>query len=248
MGFKLVEVVYRLDKNATTASEQAVLLALAFRANDKTLLCYPKQDTLAEMTHLHRATVSQCLNTLREKGLIDWKSGGLRNRRGKQGRPLANDYRLNLTAGGKKGVAEGAHSVAQDDTAVLPTATPTEKQQPLQKEDTSPIPNRSVSDSVSDFDKALRSMGIEGVGSRMKEQARHEASPVVMALNACRVTPGTPEYRDNCRTFSSVMIKIGQERAMEVVRTFASELRQGEMENVRNLAALLMSRLQQCLP
>ena len=123
MGFKLVEAVYRLDKNATTASEQAVLLALAFRANDKTLLCYPKQDTLAEMTHLHRATVSQCLNTLREKGLIDWKSGGLRNRRGKQGRPLANDYRLNLTAGGKKGVAEGAHSVAQDDTAVSPTTT-----------------------------------------------------------------------------------------------------------------------------
>ena len=57
--------------------------------------------------------------------------------------------------GGKKGLAEGAHSVAQDDTAVSPTATPTEKQQPLQKEDTSPIPNRSVSDSVSDFDKAF---------------------------------------------------------------------------------------------
>ena len=90
-------------------------------------------------------------------------------------------------------------------------------------------------------------MGIEGVDSRMKEQARLEASPVVMALNVCELTPGTPKYRDNYRSFTSVMMKVGTERSMEIVRTFASERRQGEMKDVRNLPALLMSRLQNWL-
>ena len=43
----------------------------------------------------------------------------------------------------------------------------------------------------------------------------------------------------------SAMLKLGMERSMESVYTFASELRQGEMEGIRNLPALLMSRLQQ---
>ena len=197
MGYDLAKAVYKLDKDATTATEQAVLLALAFRANDQTLLCYPKQDTLAQMTHLHRATVAQCLNMLRQKGIIDWKSGGLKNKRGTQGRPLANDYRLNLAALGKMAVDKGAQSVVQRDTAVSSSATqqccparhrsvvqgdtavsssttPIERQQPIQKEDTSSISNRSVSNSDSAFDKALRSVGVAGADSSMKEQSRRE--------------------------------------------------------------------------
>ena len=102
MGFKLVERVYNLDKKATSPSEQAVLLALAYRANDRTLFCYPKQETLAEMTHLSRATVVNALNALRRNGFIDWKSGGLANKKGKYGRPLSNDYKLNLPLGKSK--------------------------------------------------------------------------------------------------------------------------------------------------
>jgi DNA-binding Lrp family transcriptional regulator len=102
MGFKLVERVYNLDKKATSPSEQAVLLALAYRANDRTLFCYPKQETLAEMTHLSRATVVNALNALRRNGFIDWKSGGLANKKGKYGRPLSNDYKLNLPPGKSK--------------------------------------------------------------------------------------------------------------------------------------------------
>ena len=102
MGFKLVERVYNLYKKATSPSEQAVLLALAYRANDRTLFCYPKQETLAEMTHLSRATVVNALNALRRNGFIDWKSGGLANKKGKYGRPLSNDYKLNLPLGKSK--------------------------------------------------------------------------------------------------------------------------------------------------
>ena len=118
MGFKLVEAVYSLDKDATTATEQAVLLALAFRANDKTHLCYPKQETIAEMTHLHRVTVSQCLNSLKQKGILDWKSGGLKSKRGKYGQPLANDYTLNLKTAAQKDKINGGSSVVHDYTAV----------------------------------------------------------------------------------------------------------------------------------
>ena len=118
MGFKLVEAVYRLDRDATTPTEQAVLLALAFRANDKTLLCYPKQGTIAEMTHLSRSTVAAALNVLRQKGMLDWKSGGYKNRRGKYGQPLSNDYRLNLVIGGKNGKIKDVDGIVDNDVAV----------------------------------------------------------------------------------------------------------------------------------
>ena len=39
------------------------------------------------------------------------------------------------------------------------------------------------------------------------------------------------------------MLQLGMERSMEIVRAFASELRQGEMDNMRNLPALLKTRL-----
>ncbi len=67
----------------------------------------------------------------------------------------------------------------------------------------------------------------------------------MMALDLCGLSSGTDAYRDNYRAFSSVMVKLGMERSMEVVRMVASEMRAGEMDNVRNLAALLMTRLQQ---
>ena len=119
MGFKLVERVYNLDKDATSPSEQAVLLALAYRANDKTLFCYPKQETLAQMTHLSRATVVNALNALRRNGLIDWKSGGLANKKGKFGKTLSNDYKLNLPDEKSENVhASPKPSVLQEDTPV----------------------------------------------------------------------------------------------------------------------------------
>jgi len=69
----------------------------------------------------------------------------------------------------------------------------------------------------------------------------------MMALHLCGVSSNSDTYRDNYRAFSSVMVKLGLERSMEVVRTFESEMRHGEMENINNLAALLMTRLQQQL-
>ena len=244
MGFKLVEAVYSLDKDATTATEQAVLLALAFRANDKTHLCYPKQETIAEMTHLHRVTVSQCLNSLKQKGILDWKSGGLKSKRGKYGQPLANDYTLNLKTAAQKDKINGGSSVVHGYTAVLPRTTPTE----YTTEDLTPIPNSRKSESG--FQRAMRCLAGELRGGqpevvRRVEPDVREGSPLLMALDVCGISSGSDRYRDNYRAFASEMVKLGAKRSMEIVRTFASEMRQGEMAKVDNPAALLMTRLQQ---
>ena len=66
-----------------------------------------------------------------------------------------------------------------------------------------------------------------------------------MALDVCGISSGSDRYRDNYRAFASEMVKLGAKRSMEIVRTFASEMRQGEMAKVDNPAALLMTRLQQ---
>lgn len=266
MSLKLLEAVYQLDRNDTTATEQAVLVALAYRANDKTLLCFPKQETIAAMTHLHRATVASCLNSLRERGLIEWKSGGLTKKRGKYGQPLANDYTLKIPV--RKGKTannasrESVHTaeamsptatpqcrpgrhcnVAQDDTVMSPRTTPTEIKNKITKE----ISNRKEESPESGFDSALREMcGKGGFGSGSSGRssaASDEHSPLKRALKACGFVPGTREYVDNYRSFASIMIKIGSARSMEAVMMFESEIRYGEHLSVRNLAAVLMARL-----
>ena len=119
MSWSLLEAVYSLPLGATTASEQAILAALAYRANEKTELCFPKQETLAEMTHYNRATVSIILNRLRKKGYITWERGGLKGKHGKDGRPLANDYSFNLELIDKK----AKKKCAKSDAPVLASTT-----------------------------------------------------------------------------------------------------------------------------
>ena len=80
---------------------------------------------------------------------------------------------------------------------------------------------------------------------RRVEQSAHEGSPLLTALEVCGISPSSDSYRDNYRAFASEMLKLGSKHSLEIVRTFASEMRQGEMAKVVNPAALLMTRLQQ---
>lgn len=274
MSFKLLEAVYNLDKNATTATEQAVLAALAYRANDKTRLCFPKQETIAAMTHLSRSTIQLALNSLREHGFIEWKSGGLTKKRGKYGQALANDYRLNIPQKAEKKDSSGAEKVMhsdrqpdmamtdsqtrqcptvghghdrQSDTAVTDSRTPTE----ITTRKTKEISNRNSAGADSDssinlaIDELLEDMAKIG---KTPVQRKEGLSPVRMALRVCGIAPGTPEYNSNIGSFRKVMIKIGAQRALEAVIAFESEVNQGEHKSVRNLAAVLMSRLNQLVP
>ena len=63
-------------------------------------------------------------------------------------------------------------------------------------------------------------------------------SPVMEAMEAAGVTD-----MDNRRAFTSAMMGLESMQCREVIHQFKSELRNGEMKNVRNLAALLMQRL-----
>ena len=75
------------------------------------------------MTHLHRATVVSCLNSLRERGFIEWKSGGLTKKRGKYGQPLANDYTLKIPVGKEKSKVKALHEPVHNSGAMSPTTT-----------------------------------------------------------------------------------------------------------------------------
>jgi hypothetical protein len=274
MSLKLLEDVYKLDKNDTTPTEQAVLVALAYRANDKTRLCFPKQETIAAMTHLSRSTIQLALNSLREHGFIEWKSGGLTKKRGKYGQPLANDYKLNIPRKNEKSGGSGSlkvmHSDRQpditmtdsktlqcptvrhcndrpSDTAMTDSRTPTE----ITTTNTTKISNRKGSGSESRLDSALdemcSSIGRDMGGRRHLPRQDENRSPLLRALKVCGCVRGTQEYVDNYRSFSSVMLKLGVARSMEAVMMFESEMRQGEHTAVRRPAAVLMSRLTRLL-
>ena len=92
----MLQRVYRLGKKLTKPSDQAVLVALAFKLRDDKNLCYPKRETLMQMTHLSKGAVGDALNRLRRNGLLTWVSGGLANKKGKNGKTLSNAYTFTL--------------------------------------------------------------------------------------------------------------------------------------------------------
>ena len=119
MGFKYTHRVYN-DVHDTTATEQQVLALLAHFADDKTGQCFPSIETLARQSHLHRATVMRCLDSLKQKGYLKWISGG----RKKKGRVLSNLYKLTLPKPApKRGEPEleGFWGDADDSHSATPT-------------------------------------------------------------------------------------------------------------------------------
>ena len=109
MGFHLVNAFYHLERPAPTeggksgrsdALTHAVLIYLAFRADDKTLICWPSQGNIAAATHMSRPSVNMALNALCEQGVLKWTEGGVNNKnRTKHGEYLANEYTLVLPEG-----------------------------------------------------------------------------------------------------------------------------------------------------
>ena len=62
----------RIDSLDITPTESLILLALASSVNASNGACHPRQDKLAQKTHLALGTVKEGLSTLRGKGLITW--------------------------------------------------------------------------------------------------------------------------------------------------------------------------------
>ena len=68
MGFN--STIWAYGVRDLTASERAVLVALAHCRNDKTGACFPGQETLVEMTGLSEKTVRRALSSLEGSALI----------------------------------------------------------------------------------------------------------------------------------------------------------------------------------
>ena len=62
----------RIDSLDITPTEALILLALASSVNASSGVCHPRQDKLAQKTHLALGTIKEGLSTLRDKGLITW--------------------------------------------------------------------------------------------------------------------------------------------------------------------------------
>ena len=94
------------------------------------------------------------LNSLRERGFIEWKSGGLTKKRGKYGQPLANDYTLKIPIDKEKCEDKSAGRAVHNSMAMSPRTTPTEITTKNKKE----ISNRNSAgvESDSSIDLAIK--------------------------------------------------------------------------------------------
>ena len=179
--------------------------------------------------------------------------------RGKSGKTLSNDYKLNLPAEKSENVhASPKPSVLQEDTPVSCSEThecPAGGHTSVLQEDTAVSCRRTPTEIYNnnpninnnhDTNSRRPETGFKsGVVGRNDAK---ESSPILKALHLCGLSPNTAEYRDNYRAFLSVMSKLGTSRSMDIIDALASEKRQGELESIKNMPAFVMSRLQEFLP
>ena len=255
------------DVVGTSATEQLVLLALAHAADDKSGECFPSLETLAKRTHLNRSSVRRSLDSLKERGLLKWISGG----RKKNGRVLSNLYKLNLPRKTKKQeedvvfeswdgvdnsqgwVPERDGYPSQRETPHSPAAgplpsqsgTPSYIETSIDHPDGHHQPPEASVEKPGRFDLGLvrRNGTLNGVLEKVDAAAvfarRAEmVGPVQMAMDAA----GTDKVDDR-KTFSLVMIRKDTQDCIEEIYRFESERNAGEMSQIRNLPALLTKRL-----
>ena len=267
MGFRYTDRVYK-DVKGTTPTEQLVLAVLAHIANDKTGACFPSVNTLVERSHLGRSSVMRSIDALRDKGLLKWKTGG----RTKNGRVLSNLYQLTLPKRAKERVKQADVECWEDvdnsarwvpewdgypsqcgtphGTTVGPlpsqSGTPTYIESSIDHPDEHNQPHEASGSNPVRFELgvARRNGMLDDVLEKMDEAARFKKrveteGPVKMAMEAAETTK-----KEDCKTFSLIMIKKNPDDCIEEILRFMSEKKNGEMSKVRNLAACLTSRLQ----
>ena len=265
MGFKYTHRVYN-DVHDTTASEQQVLALLAHFVDDKTGLCFPSIETLARQSHLHRVTVIRCLDSLKKKGYLTWKPGG----RKKRGRVLSNLYKLTLPKPAPKreetevvevweDVDNSQSRVAQRYPHQLHSATPhSSVALPPIVAQCNPIIHRTSIDHPGDHNPpgAVEDMPgrfelgvarrdgtlgdvLEKLASAALVTKSREQKPIAqLAMEAACTT-----NREDGKTFLMTILGKDPNICREVIYRFDSERRAGEFSKIRNLPALLTSRL-----
>lgn len=239
MGFHLADAIYyNLDKELTTMTEQAVLVALAFRASDGDLRCFPKYKTLEQMTHMHHSTVASALNALREKCLLEWEQGGVAN--GDGSFVKSNKYRFMLPEKvmeayrqSMEGDKTGKSRVAQNDTASRP-----ERHVRVAQNDTDESPTATLTEEEHSFENSERTY-LESVSEFLKNEKeidRDAVRAVGYLMQAAEIEEGTDKYKQNYKTFYNLAKELGY----EVTKDMVSEFNRQNHYGVKNLAAKLM--------
>ena len=265
MGFKYTHRVYN-DVCGTSATEQQVLALLAHFADDRTGQCFPSIETLARQSHLHRATVMRTLDSLKEKGLLKWISGG----RKKKGRVLSNLYKLTLPEPAPKReeislaefwdeAGDPPSRVAQRDGYPSHSATPARRTaRPLPVAQCDPIiyltskehpgdhnPPEAGGERPGRFELGVArrdgTLGevLEKVAAAAQETKRCERKSIVQLAMEAACT----SIEDDKKTFARTMIGMNPDDCREVIYQFDSERKAGEFGGIRNLPALLNRRL-----
>jgi hypothetical protein len=212
--------------------------------------------------------VKSALNGLRDKGLIDWQTGGIK-KRGRFGQMLANEYVLNLPVEKVKAEMEKKRKGRQADPA-LATTRPTPRPPDGQRlghqkanalatrwpptininknniEMEPPIPDGNGLN----CDKLLKKMGIEkkkvNVHSLQNEPSQKaKMSPVGKALNACGLKPGTDEYKKYNQDFSREMLWLGESEVTDLLQVFDSDVQQGKLKDCPSLPQEFLRRVKE---
>ena len=265
MGFKYTHRVYN-DVQDTTPTEQQVLALLAHFADDKTGMCFPSIETLARQSHLHRVTVMRSLDSLRQKGLLKWISGG----RKKRGRVLSNLYKLMLPKPAPKREEpalsefwEDVHNspgrVAQRNGYPLHSATPhSSVALPPTVAQCNPIIYRSSKDHPGDHNPpeageempgrfelgvARRDGTLGDVLQKIEDAAQETKRSEQKSIVQLAMEAACTSDIENRKTFSRIMLYRNPDICREVIYRFDSERRAGEFGGIRNLPALLTKRL-----
>lgn len=70
-------------------------------------------------------------------------------------------------------------------------------------------------------------------------------SPVVKALNACGVKPGTDGYQQYYKAFSREMICIGESEVTDILQTFDNDVQQGKLKDCPSLPQEFLRRVKE---
>ena len=260
MSIERIESAYAhcMDRKDVTGPQMAVLAALCYCANAKTGLCCPSFGYLSRLTHYDPETTRRAAVALRDKQLIDWRSGLTEDGN------VSNTYAFlfenkKLVSRRKSRVYKpiGKSPVGSVSEAPLsslcgypirtvrvpyPRCAGTLSSQRGTNTEEKPKEN-SVDNSVAPARTEVRYLTPESMpdfrATRPTLMPKAESRALVdEAMAACDV-----EGMDDRRVFMSEMMKHRSDDVRECILTFASERQQGEHVNAQKPAAVLMSRL-----
>jgi len=248
MGFHLVDAVY-FNVVGTSSTAQAVLAYLAHRADDKgARKCYPSVESIEAATHFKHSSIHNALNELRERELLQWKSGG--RLKGEGGKALANEYTFHLPSVPAQSIVRQAdnavsakrikHTPPDGQCIVRQTGTITQGH-PKSHPSVITGPEAATDDIKREYEKVAESWDarkarVEAQAEATREERKHYLYEVVEeAMKACGV-----DDKENRRIFSSTLCRWNVfDDALEIIWRFGSEMCAHEHVKLRNPAAML---------